>query len=262
MTPHEQRRFQMPRRFEGKVALVTGGNSGIGRAAALAFAKEGARVVVADVTAAGEETVAHIRAEAGDAVFVRADVSSAADVAAMVQETVRQYGALDAAFNNAGIEGRMALTVDCTEENFDRTIAVNLKGVFLCMKHEIPEMLKRGGGGIVNNASVAALVGFAGLPAYCASKGGIVQLTRTTALELARSGIRVNAVCPGVIRTPMIDRLTENVPAVEAQFVALEPVGRMGRPEEVAAAVVYLCSDEASFITGIAMPVDGGFVAQ
>lgn len=252
----------MPGRFEGKVALVTGGSSGIGRAAALAFAREGARVVVADVTAAGEETAAQIRAGSGDGVFVRADVSSAADVAAMVRAVVRHYGGLDAAFNNAGIEGRMAPTVDCTEENFDRTIAVNLKGIFLCMKHEIPEMLKRGGGAIVNNASVAALVGFAGLPAYCASKGGIVQLTRTAALELAQSGIRVNAVCPGVIRTPMVDRLTENVPAVEAQFIALEPVARMGRPEEVAAAVLYLCSDEASFVTGIAMPVDGGFVAQ
>jgi NAD(P)-dependent dehydrogenase (short-subunit alcohol dehydrogenase family) len=252
----------MPGRFEGKVVLVTGGSSGIGRAAALAFANEGARVVVADVTTAGEETVAQIHARAGDAIFVRADVSSASDVADMVRTAVRQYGGLDAAFNNAGIEGKMAPTVDCTEENFDRTIAVNLKGIFLCMKHELPEMLKRGGGAIVNDASVAALVGFPGLPAYCASKGGVVQLTRTVALELARSGIRVNAVCPGVIHTPMIDRVTEKVPSVEAEFIALEPVGRMGRPEEVAAAVLYLCSDEASFVTGIAMPVDGGFVAR
>lgn len=252
----------MPGRFDGKVALVTGGSSGIGRAAALAFAKEGAQVAVADVAPAGEETLAQIRAEGGEGLFARADVSSPIEVEALVRTVVRRYGRLDAAFNNAGIEGTMATTADCTEENFDRTIAVNLKGTFLCMKQEIREMLKRGRGAIVNNASVAALVGFQELPAYCASKGGVVQLTRTAALELARSGIRVNVVCPGVIRTPMIDRITGTDPVAEARFVALEPVGRMGRPEEVAAAVLYLCSDEASFVTGIAMPVDGGFVAQ
>lgn len=252
----------MPGRFEGKVALVTGGSSGIGRATALAFGREGARVAVADVLPAGEETVAQIRAEGGQGMFVRADVSSAADVDAMVRATLRQWDRLDAAFNNAGVEGTTAPTVDCTEESFDRVIAVNLKGTFLCMKREIAEMLKRGSGAIVNNASVAALVGFSGAAPYCASKGGVVQLTKAAALELARSGIRVNAVCPGVVRTPMVDRATGGDPAAEAQFAALEPVGRMGRPEEIAAAVLYLCSDEASFVTGIAMPVDGGLVAQ
>jgi NAD(P)-dependent dehydrogenase (short-subunit alcohol dehydrogenase family) len=252
----------MPGRFEGQVALVTGGSTGIGQAGALAFAREGARVAVADVVLSGEETVARIRAEGGEAFFVQADVSSAADVEGMVRMAVRRYGRLDAAFNNAGIEGKVAPTAECTEENFDRTLAVNLKGTFLCMKQEIAEMMKRRRGAIVNNASVAALVGFPGLPAYCASKGGVVQLTRTAALELASSGIRVNAVCPGVVRTSMVDRITGKDPAAEARFAALEPVGRMGRPEEIAETVLYLCSEAASFVTGIAMPVDGGFVAQ
>jgi NAD(P)-dependent dehydrogenase (short-subunit alcohol dehydrogenase family) len=252
----------MSRRFEGKVALVTGAASGIGRAAALAFAREGASVALSDVVAAGEQALAEVRAAGGDGLFVRADVSSPADVEGLVRRVVERWGRLDAAFNNAGIEGEQAATVDCTEGNFDRTIAVNLKGTFLCMKHEIAEMLRRGGGAIVNNASVAALVGFASLPAYCASKGGVVQLTRAAALELARSGVRVNAVCPGVIRTPMVERVTGSSPEVEAQYVALEPVGRMGAPEEVAAAVLWLCSEEASFVTGIAMPVDGGLVAR
>lgn len=252
----------MPGTFEGQVALVTGASSGIGQATALAFAREGARVAVADVALAGEETVARIRAGGGDAFFVQADVSSAADVEGMVQTTLRRYGRLDAAFNNAGIEGTMAPLAECSEENFDRTLAVNLKGTFLCMKQEILEMLKRRRGAIVNCASVAGLVGSSGLPAYCASKGGVVQLTRAAALELASSGIRVNAVCPGVVRTSMVDRITAKDPAVEARFVALEPVGRMGRPEEIASAVLYLCSEAASFVTGIAMPVDGGFVAQ
>ncbi len=250
-------------KLEGKVALVTGGGSGIGRATALVFAREGAKVVVADVlTEGGEETVQRIKEAGGKAIFVKTDVSKAAEVMALVDSAVSTYGKLDCAFNNAGIEGNMAPTADCTEENWDRVIAINLKGVWLCMKYEIPEMLRQGSGAIVNTASVAGFVGFQGLPAYCASKGGIIQLTRAAALEYATRGIRVNAVCPGVIRTPMVDRITGGKPDAEAQFTALEPIGRMGAPEEVAEAVVWLCSDAASFVTGHPMVVDGGFIAQ
>lgn len=253
----------MAKQFEGKVALVTGAASGMGRASALAFAREGAKVVAADVVVAdGEETVRKIKDAGGEAIFVKADVSKAAEVEALVKKAVDTYGRLDFAHNNAGIEGVTAQTPDCPEDNWDRVININLKGVWLCMKHEIPQMLKQGGGAIVNTASVAGLVGFAGLPAYCASKGGVVQLTRTAALEYAKSGIRVNAVCPGVIHTPMIDRLVAVQPEAEAAFLALEPVGRMGKPEEVIEAVVWLCSDAASFVTGHAMAVDGGLVAQ
>jgi NAD(P)-dependent dehydrogenase (short-subunit alcohol dehydrogenase family) len=252
----------MPDMFVGKVALVTGAGSGIGRAAALAFAREGARVIVADVTVdAGQETVRAIGAHGGEALFVQADVSVAGDVSAMVERAVTTYGQLDCAFNNAGIEGEMATTAECSEENWDRTIAINLKGVWLCMKHEIPHMLEQGGGAIVNCASIAGLVGFPNLPAYTASKGGIVQLTRTAALEYAQSGIRVNALCPGVIHTPMVDRITNRDPETEAQFTALEPIGRMGTPEEMAEAAIWLCSNAASFITGHPLVADGGLVA-
>ena len=249
--------------FEGKVALVTGGSSGIGRATALVFAREGAKIVVADVLVNdGQETVNLIQRQGGEAIFVKTDVSRANEVEAMTNKAIETYGRLDYAVNNAGIEGAIAPTADCTEANWDRTIDTNLKGVWLCMKYEIPQMLKRGGGSIVNMASVAGLVGFQGLPAYCASKGGIVQLTRAAALEYAKAGIRINAVCPGVIHTPMVDRVTGGKPEVEAQFTALEPVGRMGNPEEIAEAVVWLCSDAASFVTGHPLVVDGGLVAQ
>ena len=249
--------------LEGKVALVTGASAGIGRESALAFASAGARVVVSDVVVdGGEETVAGIQAAGGEATFVRADVSQTAEVEALVGRTVETYGRLDCAHNNAGIEGDMAPTADCAEANWDRTIATNLKGVWLCMRYEIPQMLRQGGGVIVNTASVAGLVGFANLPAYVASKHGIAGLTKTAALEYAEQGIRVNAVCPGVIHTAMIDRIVGGDAEAEAQFTALEPVGRMGLPAEVAQVVVWLCSDAASFVTGVAMPVDGGFVAQ
>jgi NAD(P)-dependent dehydrogenase (short-subunit alcohol dehydrogenase family) len=252
-------------RFSGKVALVTGGASGIGRACAQLFAREGASVVVSDVAVeGGEETVRLIGEDGGEASFVEADVSKALEVESLVRRALEAYGRLDYAFNNAGIEGRMATnTADYPEEDWDRVIAVNLKGVWLCMKHEIDQMLAQGGGSIVNNSSVEGLVGLQGTSAYAASKHGVVGLTKTAALEYAQSGIRVNAVCPGLIRTPMVERYTGGDAETEAQWAAIfEPVGRMGSPDEVAEAVVWLCSEAASFVTGHAMAVDGGFVAR
>ena len=248
---------------EGKVALVTGAGSGIGRATALVFAREGAKVVVSDIVVeGGEETVQQIKAAGGEAVFVKADVSQAADVEALITQTVETYGRLDCAFNNAGIEGSVKPTIDCTEEEFARTIAVNLTGVWLCMKHEIQQMLSQGGGAIVNTASVAGLVGFPGLPDYVASKHGVLGLTKTAALEYAKSGIRVNAVCPGVIQTPMVERGAQLSPGFDELAVSMEPVGRFGQPSEIGEAVVWLCSETASFVTGHPMTVDGGLVAQ
>jgi len=253
----------MAGKLEGKVALVTGGSSGIGRATALAFAREGAQVVVADVSVeGGQETARTIKENGGQAVFIKADVSKSGDVEGLIEQAIQTYGRLDYACNNAGIEGEQASTVNCSEANWDRVINVNLKGVWLCMKYEIPHMLKQGSGAIVNMSSVAGLVGFSNAPAYTASKHGILGLTKTAALEYAKAGIRVNAVCPGVIRTMMVERVTGGDPQVEAQLTAIEPVGRMGRSEEVAEAVVWLCSDAASFVTGHAMVVDGGLVVQ
>jgi NAD(P)-dependent dehydrogenase (short-subunit alcohol dehydrogenase family) len=251
----------MESKLKGKVAIVTGGAFGIGRATAIAFANEGAKVVVADWVE-DVETLNTIVASGGEAIFVKCDVSKADDVMALVAKTVSTFGRLDYAFNNAGIEGTGGITHECTEENWDRTIAINLKGVWLCMQHQIPEMLKTGGGAIVNCASVAGLVGFPNLPAYVASKHGVIGLTKTAALEYAKQKIRVNAVCPGVIRTPMIDRFTGKNKEAEKQFESMEPVGRMGEPDEVASAVIWLCSDGSSFVTGDALAVDGGWCAQ
>lgn len=252
----------MEKIFTGKVAIVTGASSGIGRATALAFVARGAYVVVADMNEAGsEETLQLIRVAGGSAIYVKCDVANYNDVEAMVNKAVTAFGKLDYAFNNAGIEGPSVGLQDYAEEDWDKTISVNLKGVWLCMKHEIPYMLKNGGGTIVNCASVAGLMGFVNLGAYVASKHGVVGLTRSAALENAKTGIRVNAVCPGVIKTPMVDRITHEDPALVKSFTDMEPIGRMGKPEEIAEAVVWLCSDAASFVTGTAIPVDGGWLA-
>jgi NAD(P)-dependent dehydrogenase (short-subunit alcohol dehydrogenase family) len=247
----------------GSVAVVTGASAGIGRATALAFARAGTRVVVADVQReAGEETARLIREGGGEAVFVHTDDSLDAEAEAWVRSALETFGRLDFAFNNAGIEGQSAPAAECTRENWDRVLAINLTGVWLCMRHEIRQMLLQGGGSIVNCSSVAGLVGFAGIAAYTASKHGMVGLTRAAALDYAQQGIRVNAVCPGVIRTAMVERFTHGDPQAEAALVAREPMGRMGTPDEIAAAVLWLCSDAASFVTGQALAVDGGFVSQ
>ncbi len=253
----------MSEQFSGKVVLVTAAGSGIGRASAQAFANEGASVVVADVgIEGGEETVRFIKNAGGEATFIQADVSKAREVEALVRRAVEIYGRFDYAINNAGIEGEEAGTIDHSEEVWDRVLAINLKGVWLCMKYEIPEMLKQGGGAIVNTSSVAGLIGSAGKVAYTASKHGVVGLTKAVALEFAKQGIRVNAVCPGIVRTPMVERILATYPGVEAYLTALEPVGRIAAPEEVAQTVVWLCSDAASFVTGVPLPVDGGWTAQ
>lgn len=249
--------------LDGKVALITGAGSGIGRASALAFAREGAKVAVADIVVeGGEETVRMVKEAGGEAFFIKVDVSNAADVEAMVNAVVDTYGRIDCAYNNAGIEGRLASTDEYPEDVFDKVIDINLTGVWLCMKYELPHMLKQGGGAIVNTASGAGLIGVAGMSAYVASKHGVIGLTKTAALEYAKSGIRVNAVCPGLIQTPMVERITAEQPQLGEALVAAEPVGRTGKPEEIAESVVWLSSDAASFVTGHAMSVDGGFVAQ
>jgi NAD(P)-dependent dehydrogenase (short-subunit alcohol dehydrogenase family) len=203
-----------------------------------------------------------IHAANGEALFVKADVARADEVETLVKQTVTAYGRLDCAHNNAGVEGRLASTAEYTEEEWDRVIAVNLKGIWLCMKYEIAHMLTHGRGAIVNTASGLGLVGLAMYPAYSASKHGVVGLTKTAALEYAKSGIRVNAICPGVVQTPMIDRVLGQHPHLAELLTAAEPIGRLGRPEEMAEAAVWLCSDAASFVTGHAMAVDGGYLAQ
>jgi NAD(P)-dependent dehydrogenase (short-subunit alcohol dehydrogenase family) len=248
--------------FNGRVALITGASAGMGRAAALAFARASARVAVADVNAPeGEETARLIANAGGHAFFVRTDVANAAAVAAAVAATIATFGRLDFAFNNAGINEEYGPLTDCTEEQWDRILSVNLKGVFLCMREEIPEMLRVGGGAIVNNASIVGLSGSRGTPAYVASKHGVVGLTRAAARDYGTSGIRVNAVCPGAIHTPMYVRREGTDPAHDAQIAAANPLNRLGQPEEVASAVLWLCSAAAAFVTGHTLVVDGGETA-
>ena len=249
--------------LDGKVALVTGGGSGIGQATALAFAREGAKVLVADVLVeGGEDTVKRINSAAGESAFVKTNVADPADVEAMVDYAVATYGRLDCAFNNAGIAGAGGRTAEYTREQWDRVISINLTGVWLCMKYEIDQMEKQGVGAIVNTASVAGLVGVRHGPAYVAAKHGVVGLTKAAALEYARANIRVNAVCPGAIQTPMLEKGLKVDPRIETKMSAREPIGRLGKPDEIAQAVVWLCSDAASFVTGLPMAVDGGWVAQ
>jgi NAD(P)-dependent dehydrogenase (short-subunit alcohol dehydrogenase family) len=246
--------------FEGKVALVTGGGSGIGRATALAFAREGAKVVIGNRNVErGEETVSIIRKASGTASFKRTDVM----VAAEVEHAVKTCGRLDIAFNNAGIEGDVKPTlIDHTEANFDAVMEVNVKGVWLSMKYEIPQMLKIGGGAIVNCSSVAGVIGFPGIGIYSASKHAVIGLTKAAALEFSAQGIRVNAVNPAVIDTEMVDRLADGMNVKKDDLTTFHPIGRLGRVEEVAEAVLWLCSDKASFVTGHSMMIDGGFTAR
>jgi len=254
----------MTAEFANKVALVTGGASGIGRAAAFAFASAGARMVVSDINeAGGRETVAQIEAAGGDAVFVQCDVSDEHSVRSLLANVQEHFGALHAAFNNAGTEGVSQEVREAESSIWQRTLDINLTGAMLCMKHEVPLLLESGGGAIVNCASILGLVGMPATAAYTASKHGMIGLTKASAIELAPKGIRVNAICPGFIETPMLDRAGV-IASDEAKRAAeaLHPMNRLGLPHEVANAAVWLCSDAASFITGVALPVDGGFVAR
>lgn len=249
--------------FTGKVAFITGGSSGIGRATAVAFAREGASVVVADVSERGnQETARMIEELGGRAIAVRCDVTQIEDVKAALDKTIETFGRLDAAFNNAGVEQAKKATADITEEEWDRIIGIDLRGMFLCMKYEIPLMLKQGSGAIVNTSSGAGVKGFKDQAAYVAAKHGVVGLSKSAALDYASENIRINVVCPGIIDTPMMDRFGGGTPEGKerelAGAAAAEPIGRAGKPEEIAAAVLWLCSDAASFVTGAAMVVDGG----
>ena len=248
--------------FTGKVALITGGSSGMGQSAAIAFAREGANIVVADTNIqGGEETVQHIKDTGASALFVPTDVSRSTSVEALINATITTYGQLDYAFNNAGINIEHGPLTDCTEAEWDRIISINLKGIWLCMKYEIPHMLKLGSGAIVNTASVVGLTGGHNFPAYVASKHGIIGLTKATALDYGPHGIRVNAVCPGTIYTPMYERRVGNNPETTARIISEIPLRRLGQPQDIAEAVIWLCSNASSYITGQTLVIDGGDIA-
>lgn len=252
----------MNRFMEGKVALVTGGGTGIGQATALAFAAQGAKVVIASRTqATGEKTVRLIKEAGGEALWVKTDVSAAAQVEAMVKATLDSFGQLDYAFNNAGSGGNGGWTHEIAEEDWDKTIDGYLKSVFLCMKAELAVMLKARGGAIVNNSSVDGQRAFPWDPVYSTAKHGVLGLTKSAAMQYARQGVRINAVCPGWIQTPPTEQAMESSPGIENQWLTHQPIGRLGKAEEVAEAVVWLCSDKASLITGTALAVDGGYLA-
>jgi NAD(P)-dependent dehydrogenase (short-subunit alcohol dehydrogenase family) len=249
--------------FSGKVALVTGGTSGIGRAAAVAFAREGAKVVVAGRRAAeGEETVRLVRKQGGEGVFVQADVAQESQVKNLIGRTLEKFGRLDIAFNNAGIEQIPAPFLEQTAQTYDQVMDINVKGVWLCMKFEIPAMLKSGGGSIVNTSSVAGVIGMAGAEVYVASKHAVIGLTKSAAVEFGKQGIRINAVLPAAIETDMFDRFIGNKADMKAGFAAMHPIGRVGTALEVAEAVIWLSSAKSSFVTGHSLLVDGGFTAQ
>ena len=253
----------MAGKLEGRIGVVTGGASGIGRATALIMAREGAKVVVSDVQeAGGEETVHLIQQSRGEARFIKADVANTEDVERLIARTVEAYGRLDWAFNNAGISGAIAATHEYPDADWQRVFDINVTGVWYCMRAEIRRMLEQGGGVIVNTASDAGLIALPGISAYVAAKHAVVGLTKAAALEYAKSNIRVISVCPGYVETPILDPLKQQAPEFMEKAMRDEPVGRLGRPEEIGEAVAWLCSDGASFVTGIAMPVDGGLLAH
>jgi NAD(P)-dependent dehydrogenase (short-subunit alcohol dehydrogenase family) len=249
--------------MKGNVALITGSTSGIGRATALAFARKGAHVVVTGRREEqGEEVVKEIADAGSEGLFVQTDINSAEDIQHMVAAAMERFGRLDYAFNNAGIEGRPGPLVEQDEENYRQVFDANVRGVFLSMKYEIPAMLENGGGAIVNNSSIAGMIGMAGMGIYVASKHAVLGLTKAAALECAQQGVRINAVCPAAIQTEMYDRFVGEDPDAQEYMKSMHPIGRIGKASEVADAVVYLCSDEASFLVGHALAIDGGFTIQ